>query len=85
MEFLAMLATITGLVMSFGYYPQAIKILKRKSAKDVSLITYLIFTPGVIIWAIYGISMKNLPLILSNSMNLVGCLFVLIAYSIYKE
>lgn len=46
---IAILATIAGVIMSLGYYPQAIKIIKRKSARDVSPTTYLMFFPGIVI------------------------------------
>ncbi len=82
---LAVLATIAGVIMSLGYYPQAIKILKRKSAKDVSPITYLMFFPGVVIWLLYGISLKNIPLIVANIVAVIGCGFVLFAYYIHKN
>jgi MtN3 and saliva related transmembrane protein len=82
---IAILATIAGIVMSLGYYPQAFKIIKRKSAKDVSPTTYLMFFPGIVIWLIYGISLKDFPLIIANIVALIGCAFVLIAYSIFKK
>ena len=82
---LAILATIAGVVMSLGYYPQAIKIITKRSAKDVSPTTYLMFFPGIIIWLLYGISLKDIPLIVANTVALIGCAFVLIAYSIYRK
>ena len=82
---IAILATIAGIIMSFGYYPQAIKIIKKKSARDVSPMTYIMFLPGIAIWLIYRISLKNSPLIIANSVALVGCIFVLISYFIYKK
>ncbi len=81
---IAILATIAGIIMSFGYYPQAIKIIKKKSAKDVSPTTYLMFLPGIAIWLIYGISLNDFPLIIANSVALIGCIFVLVSYFLYK-
>ena len=80
---IAILATIAGIIMSLGYYPQTIKIIKKKSAKDVSPTTYLMFLPGIVIWLIYGISLNDLPLIIANSVALIGCLFVLVSYFSY--
>jgi len=85
MNILAILAIIAGVIMSFGYYPQAFKIIKRKSAKDISLLTYSMFLLGIIIWLLYGISLKDTPLIVSNILALIGCCFVLTAYLIYKK
>ena len=84
-EILAILATISGIIMSLGHYPQAIKIIKRKSSKDISLIAYSCFFTGVIIWLLYGISIRNIPLIIANAVGLLGCSFVISVYFIYDR
>lgn len=71
--------------MSFGYFSQTYKIFKRKSAKDVSLVTYLFFTVGIVIWLIYGLSIKNYPIIISNLVFLIGAASVLVAYFMNKH
>ena len=40
---LPVLVAIVGVITSFGYYPQALKIIKNRSAKDVSIITFMVF------------------------------------------
>jgi Uncharacterized conserved protein len=71
MTFLAILATIFGVVSALAILPQAIKIFRRKSAKDVSLLTYVFFMTGTIIWFLYGLELNNLAIILGNSIG--GC------------
>jgi MtN3 and saliva related transmembrane protein len=55
---------------TIAFLPQALKIWKTKSAKDVSLHTFLAFTAGVALWLVYGILRQELPLILSNGVTL---------------
>ena len=71
------LASIAGIAMSFASYPQMLKIYRTKSAQNISLITYTIFFLGCIIWIIYGISIKNQPIILSYFIGLFGNMGVL--------
>ncbi|MCD4666605.1 hypothetical protein K8R47_02230 [archaeon] len=85
MEILPILATVFGIGMTFGYFTQVAKILKNKSARDVSLITYILFGLGVAVWLIYGISIKDLPIIISNIVALIGAITVIISYLIYKK
>ena len=85
MAFLAVLATIFGMAMSFGYFTQTYKIIKRKSANDVSLLTYLIFGSGVTVWLIYGISIRDMPIIVSNIVAVIGAASVIISYMVYKH
>jgi len=85
MAFLPVLATIFGIAMSFGYFTQTYKIVQRKSAKDVSLLTYLIFGSGVTVWLIYGISLMDFPIIISNIIAIIGALSVIIAFFMYEH
>jgi MtN3 and saliva related transmembrane protein len=85
MTFLAILTIIFGIGMSFGYFTQTAKIIKRKSVKDVSLNTYLIFGSGIIVWLIYGISIMDLPIILSNTIAIIGDLSVITSYLIFRH
>ena len=69
---------------TIAFIPQAIKVYKSKSTKDISLYMFLIFTIGVLSWLIYGIIIFNLPVILANAVTLVLSLFILIYKLRYK-
>jgi MtN3 and saliva related transmembrane protein len=60
----AFLTTISGL-------PQFFKIMRDKSAKEVSLWTYIILLVGVICWLVYGFFLNSKPLIFANSITLI--------------
>lgn len=72
------LATITGIVSSFAMLPQIYRIFKRKSAKDISIWTYLyMFITGVI-WILYGLNIQSYPIWVTNligSITMVGIIF----------
>ena len=63
---------------TFAFLPQAIKVYKTKSTKDISLYMFIIFTLGVLSWLIYGIVLNDFPLILANSITFILSLFILI-------
>ena len=69
---------------TIAFVPQAIKVYKSKSTKDISLYMFLIFTIGVLSWLIYGIIISNLPVILANAVTLVLSIFILIYKLQYK-
>ena len=69
---------------TFAFFPQAIKVWKSKSTKDISLGMFMIFTIGVISWLIYGIIINNLPVIFANSVTLFLSLFILVFKLKYK-
>ena len=69
---------------TFAFFPQAVKVWKSKSTKDISLYMFIIFTTGVFSWLIYGIIISNLPVILANAVTLILSLFILICKLRYK-
>ena len=69
---------------TFAFIPQAVKVWKTKSTKDISLYMFIIFTVGVFSWLIYGITISDMPIILANSVTLVLSLFILIYKIKYK-
>ena len=83
--FLEILVTVFGTIMSLAYIPQALKIIKNKSSKNISLFTFIVLWVGVIIWLLYGLSISNLPVIIANAVGLLGISFVIICYVIYKK
>lgn len=62
---------LAGFLTTIAFVPQAWKIWKSKSAKDVSLPTFVAFTSGVALWLAYGILNQELPIIVWNAATLV--------------
>ena len=66
MEIIAILATVLGIITGLANVPQIVKILKNRSAKDISITTNLIFVTSSVVWLLYGIQLANFPLIVAN-------------------
>jgi MtN3 and saliva related transmembrane protein len=82
------LVTILGLVAASlttgSFLPQAIKAIKTKHTKDLSLGMYSVLTTGIVLWLIYGILVKDIPIIASNCVTLVFTSAILILKLKYK-
>jgi MtN3 and saliva related transmembrane protein len=80
--------TIIGLVAAtcttISFLPQAIRIIKTKHTKDISLAMYSILTIGIFLWLVYGILLKDLPLIIANAITLLFTSTILILKIKYK-
>lgn len=75
---------VIGSLSSMVFYLQAYKIAVYKSATDVSLIAFTCGLISVTSWLIYGVLLKNKPLIASNALAVVGAslaVFFIIQYS----
>lgn len=67
--------TAIGLAAAFcttvAYLPQAIKTIKTKHTKDLSLGMYSIMTIGIALWLVYGILVGDLPITVANAVTLL--------------
>lgn len=76
MENDTLLGFVAGLLCTIAFVPQVTKIWKTKSARDVSLPAFVVFTFGVALWIAYGILVHAMPIILWNSVTLVLALAI---------
>jgi MtN3 and saliva related transmembrane protein len=71
--------------MSLGYYPQAWKVFKTKSAKDISISSFVIFSIGTASWLCYGLYLHDFTIILSFALGVVGSWTILILSLWYRR
>jgi MtN3 and saliva related transmembrane protein len=62
---------IAGLLTSVASLPQVVKTWRSRHAKDLSIWQPLLLSFGIALWLIYGILIKDLPLILANITPLI--------------
>ncbi|WP_460181675.1 SemiSWEET transporter [Thermodesulfovibrio sp. TK110] len=62
---------VAGIITTGALIPQALKIYKTKSARDVSLTMFIFMAVGISLWFIYGVLIKELPVILANFVSLI--------------
>lgn len=60
------LGYISATLTTIAFLPQIIKTLKTKSAKDVSMGMFVLFTIGVFLWAVYGVLTNTYPVLIAN-------------------
>lgn len=74
--------TIIGLVAAtcttFSFIPQALKIIKEKEAKNLSLLMCISLETGIFLWFVYGLLIGNLPIVLANGVTLIFTTVVLV-------
>jgi MtN3 and saliva related transmembrane protein len=60
-------ATMTTL----AFVPQAVKTIRTRDTRSISLGMYVVFTIGIGFWLVYGIALDSMPMILSNIVTFV--------------
>jgi len=62
---------VAGILCAFSFIPQVAKIIRTKHTKDLSLITFSALSLGVFLWLIYGLMIKEFPVIAANAVTLI--------------
>jgi len=80
--------TIIGLLAALGtttsFLPQLIKSWKTHKTHDVSLPMYIVLCTSVFLWLIYGILIRDLPLILANVVTFILATSILLLKIKYR-
>jgi len=71
------LGLAAGTLTTLAFVPQLYRIVKTRSAHDISWLMFGIFSVGVVLWLWYGIRVHALPLILANGVTLALALAIL--------
>ena len=78
-----------GFVAAFctttAFIPQLVRVLRLRSARDISLGTFLMFSVGVFLWLAYGIYSGSKPVIASNAATLGLSVSILILKMRYER
>ncbi|MFO7258182.1 MAG: SemiSWEET transporter [Bacteroidota bacterium] len=70
-DMIQMLGLVAGACTTIAFLPQVIKTWRSRSAKDLSLSMFSIFTLGVSLWLVYGFLDNNIPVIAANLITLM--------------
>ena len=78
METIDIIGYAAATLTTVSFVPQVVKTWKTKSTEDISLVMFILFIIGLILWLIYGIILNAMPIILAN---LITCSLAIIITS----
>lgn len=61
-----------------AFIPQLVRVLRLRSARDISLPMFLIFSFGVFLWVLYGFWVHSIPVFIANGLTLILSVSILI-------
>lgn len=72
-----LIGSVAAFCTTIAFVPQLVRVWRLKSARDISLNMFLLFSLGVLLWLIYGLFIHSVPVILANGLTLVLSLAIL--------
>jgi MtN3 and saliva related transmembrane protein len=71
------IGSVAAFCTTVSLLPQLFRVWRRKSASDISLAMFLLFSFGVACWLIYGLGIHSAPVTAANAVTLVLALAIL--------
>ncbi len=84
MDFIQLIGYLAGFIIAISLTPQVIQAWKTKSTKDISLPWTIILLLGLLLYFIYGVGIKEMPIIVMNTIETILIISLIVAKLIYK-
>jgi len=78
MDMTNLIGTLAGILTTIAFIPQVIKTWRSRSARDISLFMFLLFSTGVSLWLVYGLILNAMPIVIANGITLALSLSILV-------
>jgi MtN3 and saliva related transmembrane protein len=63
------MGTVAAILTTVSFVPQALRIVRTRDTRSLSLPMYLVFTAGVGFWLGYGLVLASWPMIVANAIT----------------
>ena len=73
-----LIGSAAAVCTTVSFLPQLIRVWRLKSARDISLTMFLVFSVGLILWLVYGILTNSWPVIMANAVTLALSMGILL-------
>ena len=84
MDIIQLIGYLAGLIIAVALTPQVVQAWKTKSTKDISLLWTFILLSGLLLYFVYGIGIMEMPIIVTNVIETILVILLIIAKLIYK-
>lgn len=81
-SYIDVIGIIAGFLIVCSFVPQLVIIIKRRSAKDISIIMYIVLLVAQILWMVYGILKIDFQVIITNAVTSLLTILI-IGFSLY--
>ena len=80
-----LIGLLAGSCTTISLLPQLLRIWRTKSARDISLTMFTVFGIGILLWLVYGISVRSPAVIATNAASLLLAVAILILSVRYQH
>jgi len=66
-----------GTLTTLCWTPQAVKILRSRDARSISLLTQIVFVTGCSLWLAYGVLIQSMSIVIFNIITVLLNLLII--------
>jgi MtN3 and saliva related transmembrane protein len=74
---------LAAILTTASFLPQALRTIKTRETKSLSLMMYSLFALGVLLWLVYGIYLSNPAIIVANAITFL-LTAVILGFKVYN-
>jgi MtN3 and saliva related transmembrane protein len=63
---------VASVLLSVSVIPQVVKSWRTKKVEDISIVMIMLFLVGFTLWVVYGLLVRELPIVLLNGVSLAA-------------
>jgi MtN3 and saliva related transmembrane protein len=67
---IVLIGSVAAVCTTGAFVPQVVRLWRLRSAAEISLLTFLVFSVGTFAWLVYGLLIRSLPVIGANAVTL---------------
>ena len=71
------IGSLAAITTTISFLPQALKVIRTRDTRSISLLMYLFFTFGVACWLFYGLMRHDIPVTTANGITFILSLIIL--------
>ncbi len=84
LDYIGLLGFAAGAVSVISFAPQAVRVWRKRSARDLSRWSYFLLCIGSTMWASYGMLIENWQIIIPNVAILLILMTIVVAMIRFK-
>ncbi|MBW4043902.1 MAG: SemiSWEET transporter [Acidobacteria bacterium] len=73
-----LIGSVAAVCTTASFVPQLARVWRLRTARDISLVMFLLFSVGEAMWLAYGLLIHSEPVILANFVTLVLAVAILV-------
>ena len=66
-----LIGIVAGTLTTISFIPQLLRILRTRSADDISWGMFSVFAMGTTLWIVWGVGQRAVPVIFANAITLL--------------